>query len=170
MAIVFHRNLPPCVCKLVKHDLDKEFRRGGTGRPRLGMGAGLAALAMLCASVVFTCFAMGLSEPGAAPQPVSSGFRAAGVEPVFPNLGAAGAGLHAMPLPGGGQPRFGRKMPPGVPPSEYLFGEGAALPPPRSRDGISSGLPPDVRRVPSRPKARRRQFPSPGDGGLIRIR
>ncbi len=57
-ALVFHRNLPVIVSRLLRYYDSPAFAKGGTGKPPgVGMGMGLAAVACLVASMVFVSLA-----------------------------------------------------------------------------------------------------------------
>jgi type IV secretion system protein VirD4 len=53
-SLVFHRNMPVLPVRLVRYYEDRDFRRGGTGQPRVfGIAACLLACAMLACSLLF---------------------------------------------------------------------------------------------------------------------
>lgn len=64
LTIIFHRNLPPILGKLMKYYEAPEFRNGGTGSPRgLGRAAGVIAVACLLAGGWVVSVAANLPVP-----------------------------------------------------------------------------------------------------------
>jgi type IV secretion system protein VirD4 len=69
LAIVFHRNLPPIPCRLVRYYADPEFRRGGTGEARrLGLRAAIAGLCVLLLGATMLAAAVAILQESAAPR------------------------------------------------------------------------------------------------------
>jgi Type IV secretory system Conjugative DNA transfer len=67
VVLLFHKNLPVTVARLVKYYSAPEFRRGGTGAPRrLGLGGAILASCILFTSCVLTAVGLGTTgQPGA---------------------------------------------------------------------------------------------------------
>jgi type IV secretion system protein VirD4 len=64
VMLIFHKNLPVVTARLIKYFSAPEFRWGGSGKQRrLGLAAGVMAVFMLTASVLFTETAASLPPP-----------------------------------------------------------------------------------------------------------
>lgn len=121
LAIVFHRNLPPIPCRLVRYYADPEFQgRHAVASPRLGLRGAFAGIAVLALGVATLLASLaGLSLVGS-----SSGYSpTGGPTAVFGPSGPVQRGFPLAPAPPYGQgvpegtqgrPVFWRA---GVPPS-----------------------------------------------------
>lgn len=91
VCLIFHKNLPVCLGRLVKFYEAPEFKRGGTAAPRrLGLAAVIMAVAILFASTSVTSLVLNLTQPQ--PEPQWPG-RAADME------GDGGQAVEASDLP-----------------------------------------------------------------------
>ena len=66
VSLLFHNNRPVVATKLIRYYDHPAFRRGGTGKPRrLGLEAGIAAVAVLAVSIGVLAAATSLPDPAA---------------------------------------------------------------------------------------------------------
>ena len=101
VSLVFHRNLPVIICKLLRYDDHPAFRRGGTGSRGIGPGTLLAACILLVFSTIVAAFTAGLAPPRPTPRPPRPAFAAEEQSPPpylpFPEAAPAAEPFSAQP-------------------------------------------------------------------------